>query len=256
MDDNTTPLCQCTKCKNWFPLTTEYFPPRKVKKNGFDSWCRKCRNKKTAQWFKDNPDKAREYAREQYSRNPDPIRARAKKWYDDNTERSKEAAKRWRIEHPEEYAEYQRQYTADHAEKNRARAKEWSKANPERKKVTGKSYYERTKSANKSKRRDILKRWRKANPEQHRAQLSKRRARKMNAEGQYNAQDIRDLYEEQQGLCAYCGIRLFDEYHIDHVVPLVRGGSNWPDNLMLACPECNSSKNDKLLPEWESTRGW
>lgn len=33
----------CTKCKQTKPLTLEFFPPHNKKKNGFDSWCRKCR---------------------------------------------------------------------------------------------------------------------------------------------------------------------------------------------------------------------
>lgn len=35
--------CTCTKCKQSKPLTLEFFPPHNKKKNGFDSWCRKCR---------------------------------------------------------------------------------------------------------------------------------------------------------------------------------------------------------------------
>jgi 5-methylcytosine-specific restriction endonuclease McrA len=32
---------------------------------------------------------------------------------------------------------------------------------------------------------------------------------------------------------------------MDHVIPLSRGGSNWPSNLRPACKHCNSSKKDK-----------
>lgn len=34
---------KCTKCGDSKPLTLEFFPPHNKKKNGFDSWCRKCR---------------------------------------------------------------------------------------------------------------------------------------------------------------------------------------------------------------------
>lgn len=37
---------------------------------------------------------------------------------------------------------------------------------------------------------------------------------------------------------------------VDHVVPLVKGGSNGPDNLVIACSTCNLRKNDKLPHEW------
>ena len=48
----------------------------------------------------------------------------------------------------------------------------------------------------------------------------------------------------------YCWTPL-TSYHVDHVVPLSRGGGNGVDNICLACPSCNSSKNNKLLGlEW------
>lgn len=84
----------------------------------------------------------------------------------------------------------------------------------------------------------------------------RRRARLINAPGTHTAADIRALYDEQQGQCSYCGIRLFDDYHVDHVQPISRGGSNGVENLLLACPECNLSKNDKTLDEWKAVRGW
>ena len=33
----------CTKCKTIKPTTLEFFPPHNKKKDGLDSWCRKCR---------------------------------------------------------------------------------------------------------------------------------------------------------------------------------------------------------------------
>lgn len=36
-------MLTCTKCKESKPMSGEYFPPHNGKKNGFDSWCRKCR---------------------------------------------------------------------------------------------------------------------------------------------------------------------------------------------------------------------
>lgn len=37
-------MLTCTKCKQEKPETLEFFPPHKGKNNGFDSWCRSCRN--------------------------------------------------------------------------------------------------------------------------------------------------------------------------------------------------------------------
>lgn len=50
--------------------------------------------------------------------------------------------------------------------------------------------------------------------------------------------------------CAYCHA---PAETVDHVVPLVRGGTNYEGNLVPACRSCNSSKSDHLLVEWRWT---
>jgi 5-methylcytosine-specific restriction endonuclease McrA len=77
-----------------------------------------------------------------------------------------------------------------------------------------------------------------------------RRAQKLNSGGTFKPKDIIDKYKAQHGKCFYCGIKLNKKYHIDHVVPLSRGGSNFIDNIVLACPSCNCSKGNKMLHEW------
>lgn len=49
-------------------------------------------------------------------------------------------------------------------------------------------------------------------------------------------------------LCAYCRVMPADT--VDHVVPLILGGTNFEGNLVPACRRCNSSKADRLLVEW------
>jgi hypothetical protein len=47
--------------------------------------------------------------------------------------------------------------------------------------------------------------------------------------------------------CFYCDAK---PVSVDHVIPLVRGGTNYEGNLVPACRWCNSSKNKLLLAEW------
>lgn len=49
--------------------------------------------------------------------------------------------------------------------------------------------------------------------------------------------------------CAYCGRRGV-RLECDHVLPVARGGSHDPDNLVTACFVCNRSKHDKTVEEW------
>ena len=39
--------------------------------------------------------------------------------------------------------------------------------------------------------------------------------------------------------------------HIDHILPLSRGGENVDDNAQLLCPYCNLSKGSKTMEEWK-----
>jgi 5-methylcytosine-specific restriction endonuclease McrA len=69
-----------------------------------------------------------------------------------------------------------------------------------------------------------------------------------------------EIWEELQGRCAYCGISIFPEMErdatIEHIVPIVRGGTGDLINITLACLSCNSSKGDRLYDEWKAVRGW
>lgn len=76
-----------------------------------------------------------------------------------------------------------------------------------------------------------------------------RRARKMNAEGSHTIEDVRALFEQQEGLCYYCNKNL-PPYHIEHKIPLARGGSDYKENICLACPTCNYRKRTKTDEEF------
>lgn len=88
------------------------------------------------------------------------------------------------------------------------------------------------------------------NPDRVRAYRQNRRARKLQNGGNHTAADIQAQYKSQRGKCWWCGKKVGDKYHVDHRVPLARGGSNAPENLVIACPKCNLSKGARLPHEW------
>jgi hypothetical protein len=51
--------------------------------------------------------------------------------------------------------------------------------------------------------------------------------------------------------CFYCD-DTDGPFQEDHVVPISRGGTSLPRNLVLACALCNSEKNDRLPSEWRA----
>ena len=111
-----------------------------------------------------------------------------------------------------------------------------------------KKYYANNPNAAKLKHQ----KWRAKNPDAVRAYISARRARKMKADGRYNSNDIKLIFSEQSGQCPGCLCTLEKGYHVDHITPLILGGSNWPNNLQLLCPSCNSRKGAMHPTEWFS----
>jgi len=85
--------------------------------------------------------------------------------------------------------------------------------------------------------------------ERWRAEAAQRRRREAAAEGAHSKDDRARLYEEQKGRCYYSEEPLGSDAHLDHFMPLARGGSDGADNLVLSCPSCNQRKGAKL--PWE-----
>lgn len=50
-------------------------------------------------------------------------------------------------------------------------------------------------------------------------------------------------------VCVYCGDAK-GPFHIDHVKPVAKGGTDALNNLCVACVKCNLSKGAKSLKEW------
>lgn len=92
----------------------------------------------------------------------------------------------------------------------------------------------------------------KRNPETKTAIDHRRRAAKLQADGSHTAADLRAIWAKQSGRCATCGIECHRgkmdgrKWTIDHIVPLSRGGSEWPSNLRGLCLSCNATKKDRM----------
>lgn len=86
----------------------------------------------------------------------------------------------------------------------------------------------------------------KRNP--HVGQVSKRNRRAASAKGRVSPRDWRRLCRRYGGRCAYCSAKA--SLTMDHVVPLVRGGSNTIGNILPACRPCNCRKQGRFIMEW------
>lgn len=89
----------------------------------------------------------------------------------------------------------------------------------------------------------------KAHPEVVKVSLARRRAQEKRALGACTSAQMKARFAFYGGVCAYCGSSR--TVTADHVVPISRGGTNFPANIRPACKSCNSSKGSKKLSEWK-----
>jgi len=218
----------CTKCGVEYPATSEYFNRDKYHPTGLTSQCKECRHKQTLSILYNGASADYQLAQE--------AKACGKKY-----------CRKCKQQLPATVEYFWRDKTA--ADGLRTRCK---KCTSERRLV----YYSQNADVFRQYGREYAKQF----PEMARLSTARRRARKLAADGEYSASDIQLQFKAQGGRCWWCGKKLKLTvkhntrtrigYDVDHRIPLTKGGSNDPSNLVLACPSCNSSKRDRLPSEW------
>ncbi len=148
------------------------------------------------------------------------------------------------------------------------RASLWQKNNKERIKLwRDKNYREnleihreksrKYKKENPEIARKAMAKWKlkQENREKLRAWWANRRARKSKINGSFLKSDVDSIFQSQNFQCAACSVDLKEKkFHVDHIKPLAKGGSNWPWNLQILCPQCNMSKSSKDYEEWKASK--
>lgn len=208
----------CTQCGIEYPETEEFF--RRANDHALRAQCRRCERAKFKVWQDTHKAERLEYWRQYHEDHKEKERAYTRQWNAEHPERAKENERRWRKANPKKKYEHAKAYVKAHPDRVRAYHRKWTKNNP------GKV---------------------KAKADQYRA--------KKKAGGKYTDEDVKRLYKAQKGKCYYCGKKVGKDYTIDHVIPLNRGGSNTPENIVIACRHCNCSKQDKLPHEWSGNGG-
>lgn len=152
---------------------------------------------------------------------------------------------RYRAENADKEAERHRRYHFENREtllpKFRALQRARYYRDPERARQERRDYWNRLTV---EERRAVLHR----QQESRYRSWARRRALKL---GSRIARISRRRVIERDGSTCYLCLRTLTsrQVHLDHVVPLARGGSHTEDNLRVACGPCNRRKSDRLLSE-------
>jgi 5-methylcytosine-specific restriction endonuclease McrA len=145
-----------------------------------------------------------------------------------NREHINKLSATWRAENPGKVKTSKAAWRAANIDKVKAYQIEWRKRNPDKIKA---NHVE----------------WRKKrNPDKKKIYTQNRRARKNNNGGNLSSNIVSVLFALQRGKCVVCKKSLKKVgFHLDHIIPLSKGGRNEDKNIQLTCPTCNMKKGGK-----------
>ena len=219
-----------------FDATTEFFHKRKYGRDGLQSRCKKCKNI---------------YAKALSLKIPDKVKYWNAKSRLKHREKRNKATKAWFDAHPG-YAT--KRYQSDR-KKYAAKAKEWRhrQSQETKEKMLSDSRLRcskwRARKGSKEWMRKYFKKYRLEKPHKLRSLSRNYKAKKKNAEGTHSELDVISILEQQGRKCYWCANAL-TKFHMDHVIPISKNGSNDASNLVASCPRCNISKGNRLPDEW------
>lgn len=119
----------------------------------------------------------------------------------------------------------------------------WQKRNPEKVKASS----VKTREKYREKYNALSAAWSRAHPESRRVNEANRRARKRNAPGRFTIAEFEAICDGQLNRCFDCGCKP-PKLTVGHMVPLIRGGSNFPSNIVGQCVSCNARQHDRIHP--------
>ena len=177
-------------------------------------------------------------------KHPEAEKALKARTHQKNKHKYKDRAEKYAKDNKEEIKSYQRKYYLDNKVKILKDAKQRATEKSKEIRIYKKQYSIK----NKEKIREYSKQYRKSEIGKlvHHVSTNKRMAqKKTTSDGTVTTSSIKEMMNSQLGKCNYCKKDISDNYHIDHIKPLSKGGTHRIVNIQLLCPFCNISKSDK-----------
>jgi hypothetical protein len=234
----------CSKCRQ--EKTLESFSRHngeKSAKSGYRSTCKSCDVQYNREYRNRNREKVNARRREWGKKNPISKKESDRKYRENNPERIRENHKTWRERNAEHVAEYRRLYLSVHGERKKQLDREYGRANRQKNNDAARRY----RLKNPEKVREMHRKQELKHPDRGRMKQSRRRALlRENGVFLVTQKDVARMLNKP---CAYCGGK---SVHIDHVIPLAKGGVHGVGNLVGACGRCNLKKSSKFLSVWKA----
>jgi len=171
-------------------------------------------------------------------------------WRAAHREQARAYSRKYRATHPEYYRGYRtahlkqvresrHKYYAAHLEHAHEYNRKYRATHPKYQR----EYY----AAHLGQAREYYRSWQAAHPDNTRVQTQLRRARKK-TNGPYDRINPLDVWYRDFGYCGICGFFVpFEASHLDHVIPLSKGGTHTWGNVQTSHARCNLKKRDKIL---------
>lgn len=196
-------------------------------------------------------------------RHREQIKAARKRYQAENQDRLREKSNRYYAEHQERMKEQAREYHAEHRDAiaiNKQQYRDRKRGGPARKRneiaVDRKQYHTKYYRENRELLSARKKKYAKDHPEVGRRKNAKRRAVKRNATIGDPAEIVawEEKWRSKKTVsCHWCSKRIkTSDAHVDHVVPLSKGGTHSVENFCVSCETCNLSKHNKLPDVWNA----
>lgn len=207
---------KCNKCEVEYLMSAKHFYRDRSKKDGLSTICKVCRK----EYKNKNKEKMsayqKEYHKKYYKENKQEILSQSNEYYENNRERVL-------LRVNEHYK--------NNKEEIRVRRKKYRLSNKEKVLRGKRKYYQE-------------------NKDKYRVWIMNRKARVRNLPNNFKASDKKEVVQHFKGACCLTGV--VGDIHMDHVLPLSKGGGTVVGNMVPLNSKLNRSKSDSNLFEWFS----